>query len=333
MEKHCKRELSISDTIIETVRLVTNTHINPLGILHGGTVLKWMVTAGSMSAMRVARGPALLVHMDNVFFINPVRLGKNAVITAWIDYIGRSSLESTILVEEEDPVTGKRRITTAAHTTYVAVDENIRPRPVDACINPKGEIEDELYSRALKRRKERVKAKELKRVIPLDEGYVLDNHILANPEDAIAYNAMHAGRLLHVLDETAGILAMKYVKGIAVTAAVDATDFIAPILVGEVLDIKAALTYVGRTTVEIGLEVRTFNPFTNEYRHTVTSYFTLVHLSPEGRPSPVPKLEIVDDQQRLIIEEARMRREKRLGLLEFFKREASRIKPPRRYYG
>ncbi|MCE4609880.1 MAG: hypothetical protein F7C36_05845, partial [Desulfurococcales archaeon] len=81
MEKPCKRELSISDTVIETVRLVTNTHINPLGILHGGTVLKWMVTTGSMSAMRVARGPALLVHMDNVFFINPVRLGKNAVIT------------------------------------------------------------------------------------------------------------------------------------------------------------------------------------------------------------------------------------------------------------
>ncbi len=327
MKESCQRKLAISDTVIETIRLVTNTHINPLGIMHGGNVLKWMVTAGSMSAMRVARGPALLVHMDNVFFLNPIRLGRNAVITAWIDYVGNTSMESTILVEEEDPITGKRRLTTAAHTTYVAVDENIRPRPVGACIEPKDEVEEELYSRAIERRRERRK-KVLHSITPLDNKYVLSNHLLVNPEDTIAYNAMHAGRLLHVLDETAGILAMRFVKGVAVTAAVDATDFIAPILVGEVINIKAALTYVGRTTVEIGLDVKTYNPFTGEIRHTATSYFTLVHLSLDGKPSPVPRLEIKESWQKEIVEEAEKRREYRLRLLEFFKREASKIKPP-----
>ncbi len=325
----CKREYTIRDTLIETIRLITNTHINPLGVLHGGHALKWMVTTGSMAAMRVARGPALLAHMDNVFFLHPLRLGRNAVITAWIEYIGRSSMESTVMVEEEDPVTGERRLTTAAHMTYVAVDRHIRPRPVLACIRPDNTLEEELYQRAIERRKQRDRDREKPSLRPIVPGAELENHILVNPEDSIAYNAMHAGRLLHLLDETAGILAIKYAQGPAVTAAVDATDFTSPILVGNIVDVHAAITFVGRSSVEVGISVETTNPYTGNKIHAASSFFTMVHLSPEtGRPAPVPKPPIREAWQEELVREAEERRQRRLERLEFFKREVARIKPP-----
>ncbi len=327
--RECRREFSISDTLLETIRLVTNTHINPLGVVHGGNALRWMVTAASMTAMRVARGPALLAHMDNVFFINPIRLGMNAVITSWVEYIGRSSMELTVLVEEEDPASQERRITTAAHMTYVAVDEGLRPRPINACIKPHGRIEEELYERALERRSHRRRRKPLTRIEPLLPEYRLVNTALVNPEDIIAHNAMHAGRLLKILDETAGILAMKYSRGIAVTAAVDATDFVAPILLGDIIEIDSGITYIGRSSVEVSLTVRTYNPASDTQRLNATSHFTMVHLSPQGRPAPVPRPP-VDLSNHPVAREAEERRRRRLKMLEFFKREASKIKPPRK---
>ncbi|MCE4628610.1 MAG: acyl-CoA thioesterase [Desulfurococcales archaeon] len=326
--QECKRKLSMKDTLLETVRLVTNTHINPLGIAHGGQVLKWMVTAGTMTSMRVARGPALLARLDNVFFINPIRLGMNAVITSWVEYIGRSSMELTVLVEEENPLTGTRKLTTAAHMTYVRVGSDLRPRPISACIEPEGSVEQELYERAIKRRMERERRSPKGVIKPVVEGYEIKNHILVNPEDTVAYGAMHAGRLLHVLDETAGILGMYYSKGIVVTAAVDATDFVSPILQGDIVEITAALTYVGNKSVEVGLVAETVDPFTGKKRINAQSFFTLVSLDTSGKPRPVPKPERYTPDSIDTLREAEERRERRKRLLEFFKREIERIRPP-----
>jgi acyl-CoA hydrolase len=272
----------------------------------------------------------LLAHLDNVFFINPLRIAHNAVITAWTEYVGNTSMEITVLVEEENPMTGERRITTAAHATYVHVDQTLRPAPVNACIEPRGEIEEELYKRAVERRMHRKRKTPLPELKPIVRGYTLTTTFLVNPEDIVAYNAMHAGRLLKVLDETAGILAMKYAKGPAVTAAIDATDFVSPILLGDIVEVNAALTYVGRTTVEIGLNVKTFNPFTGEWRANASSFFTLVNLSPQGKPAPVPQPEISEEWQKTLVREAEERRRRRLELLKFFRQQADKIKPPKR---
>ena len=333
MECEGSRKLAIGDTLVEAVHLVTNRHINPLGVVHGGNALRWMVTTATMAAMRVARGPTLLAHMDNVFFINSIRLGMNAVVTSWVEYIGRSSMEITVLVEEEDPFSGKRKLTTAAHMTYVAVNSKLRPRPVGACIEPQGPLEEELYRRALSRRSRRTRRRPEAGIEPLLDNYRVRTSLLVNPDDTIAYNAMHAGRLLYILDETAGILSMKYSKGVVVTAAVDATDFVSPILVGEIVDIDAAITYVGRTSIEVGLIVKTYNPITDESRATASSFFTMVHLSSEGRPAPVPRPDRFPESKRHVLTEALERRRRRLELLEFFRRETSKIKPPSRARG
>ncbi len=327
----CARTLSISDTVVETIHLVSPTHINPLGTLHGGTALRWIITAGSMASMRVARKPVLVAHMDNVFFLNPVRLGMNAVVTAWVEYVGRSSMELTVLLEEENPLTGDRILTTAAHLTYVAVGSDLRPRPVGACIQPKGDIEEELYRRALERRKSRTRRRDADNIDPprpLAPGLAREASKLVNPEDTLAYNAMHGGNLMKIMDELSGIVGMSLARGPVVTAAVDATDFLTPILAGEILTVYAAITYVGRTSMEVTVKAVKENPKTGERKHAATSYFTMVHLGRDGKPSPVPKPEVREEWQLQLAREAEARRRRRKELLEYFRREITRIKPP-----
>ena len=329
--KQCIRKTSIAETLVETIHLVTASHINPLGILHGGVGLRWMVTTGSLAAMRVARGPALIVHLDNVFFLNPVRLGYNAVISGWVEYVGRTSMEVTVVMEEENPGTGERKLTTAAHMTFVAVDEDIHPRSVPTCLTPSSPFEEELMKRAKERRDRRgprLSPKDLSTPQPLIPEYKLVSYKLVNPEDTLTLNVMHGGRLLYLMDELAGITAMKYARGVMVTAAIDATDFVHPIWVGDILEVYTALTFVGRTSVEVTVKTLTTNPWTGERYHTTTSYFTLVHLGKEMRPAPVPPFKPEQPWQRELYQQALNRRKLRQETLSYFKQSLDKIKPP-----
>ena len=335
MPGQCARRLRIRDTVVETVHVAMPMHSNPIGTLHGGIVLEWMVTASTLAAMRVARRPTVLAGMDHVFFLNPIRIGENAVFTSWVELVGRSSIETTTLVESEDPSTGTRKTTTVAHMTHVAVDERLRPVPVGACVEAKGEVEERLQAEALERRRRRESriagrreaARDLEPPRPLDPEYYLTSYRFAYPEDAVFYNAVFAGKLLYYLDEMAGILGLKYARGPVVTAAVDATDFYAPIRVGDAIEIHAALSYVGRSSMEATLKVIARNYASGDARHTTTSYFTVVHLGSDGRPRPVRPFEAVEEWQRQLLERGAERRRLRLSLLRAL-REAGSLRPP-----
>ena len=111
---------------------------------------------------------------------------------------------------------------------------------------------------------------------------------LVFPEDAVAGRMMFAGTLLLALDEFASIVAVRYARDLVVTASIDALDFHAPIFVGNIVTYKAAINYVGRTSIEVGVRVMAEDPRAGTVRHTCTAYLTSVHIGPDGRPAPVP---------------------------------------------
>ncbi len=328
MRVDCARRLRIRDTVLETINHVLIRHANPLGTLHGGVMLQWMITTATLAAMRLARAPAVLAGMDHIFFLSPVHVGENAILTAWVDYIGRSSMDVTVYVEAENPIKGERRLTTISHMVLVAVNDELRPVPVGVCIEPKGDVEVRLYEAAIERRKQRAGRLERRREAvgdtspprALDPRYSAVSMRFAYPEDAIFHNAVYAGKLMYYLDELAGIIGLRYSGGPVVTAAVDATDFYSPILVGEAIEMHAALTYVGRTTMEVTLKAIARREESGEARHTTTSYFTLVALDESGRPRRVPPYEPREEWQRELFEQAKARRARRLELLEALKK-------------
>ncbi len=333
MGQSCEKAYSPLETATTALFQVLPMHANPLGMLFGGIMEDWMVQAATMEAVRVARRPALLASLDSLYFISPVLVGENVSITSWVDYIGRSSLEISLLVMAENPIMNEFRLTTLAHMVYVAVGKDLRPVPLDVCISPKSHEEEMLYEDAIKRRsarQERIanrKDKVLDVTPPkgLSEKYMVVNEKVVMPEDIMHLNTLFAGRLMRWLDELTALVAERYSRGPVVTASVDSTDFYSPVLLGETVRIYSTLTYVGKSSLEVMAKVITRDEISGIERHTTTSYFTLVHIGPTGRSEPVPPFEPTNDEQKKIIEEAEARRKLRLAELETFKKNADAV--------
>ncbi len=115
---------------VETAQLVlpglTNTH----GTIFGGMLMQWIDIAGGIASSRHAQGPVVTASMDRLHFLGPVQLGEVVILQAQVNYAGKTSMEVGVRVFAEDQVTFERRQTTRAYLTFVAVDENGRPRDV-----------------------------------------------------------------------------------------------------------------------------------------------------------------------------------------------------------
>jgi len=68
------------------------------------------------------------------------------------------------------------------------------------------------------------------------------------------------------------------------------------------------MNYVGRTSMEVGVEVMAQDLITGEVRHIASSYVIYVALDENGKPTSVPPLVPADDEEKAIIERARIRR-------------------------
>jgi acyl-CoA hydrolase len=131
--------------------------------------------------------------------------------------------------------------------------------------------------------------------------------------DANSAGNIHGGTVMKLVDEAAGLSAIKHSRCRVVTAAMDRMTFIVPIQVGELVTFSASVNAVWRTSMEVGVRVDTENPRTGERNHASTAYLTMVAVDDEGNPSRVPPLlaETPEEQRRM--REAELRRANRLA--------------------
>ncbi len=94
-----------------------------------------------------------------------------------------------------------------------------------------------------------------------------------------------------------------------VTARVERFDFLAPAYIGNVVTVDCALNYVGRTSMEVGVEVTAEDLITGEVRHIASSQVIYVALDENGRPTPVSPLIPANAEEKARIARARARRE------------------------
>ena len=131
---------------------------------------------------------------------------------------------------------------------------------------------------------------------------------LVTPEWANFFGKAHGGQVLHLVDNIAYVCAARYAGTVAVTAAVDRVDFYEPIQVGELVNLVARINYVGRSSMEVEINVYAEDIPTGSIRHTTSCHFTMIALK-DGKPTPVPRLicRTREDKARYI--QAKMRRE------------------------
>ena len=139
--------------------------------------------------------------------------------------------------------------------------------------------------------------------------------------DANAHGNVHGGVIMRMVDESAAIVAIKHSQGPrVVTARVERFDFLAPAFIGDVVSVLCEMHYVGRTSMEVGVEVMAEDVITGEVRHIASSYVIYVALDENRKPTPVPPLIPADDEEKAIIERARTRRMRLKKLDEELKR-------------
>lgn len=101
---------------------------------------------------------------------------------------------------------------------------------------------------------------------------------------------IHGGVILSLMDKVAYVCACKHARAYCVTASIDTVDFLQSVEVGELVSLQARVIYVGRTSMVIGITVDSENVTSDLFKHTNTSYFTMVAKDEQNRPLQVPGL-------------------------------------------
>jgi acyl-CoA hydrolase len=81
-----------------------------------------------------------------------------------------------------------------------------------------------------------------------------------------------------------------------VTASTERIDFRTPIHAAEIIEAIAKVIYVGRTSLIVRIQIYAEHPLIGERRVCTIGYFSMVAVDAQGRPVPVPRLLLPDEQ-------------------------------------
>jgi len=114
------------------------------------------------------------------------------------------------------------------------------------------------------------------------------------------------------MDIAGAMAAQRHCNCIVATAAIDSVEFKQPVHVGDIVRLQAVVTWVGRTSMEIRVDVYAEDVRSDEMRFTNKAYLTFVAIGGNGRPTEVPALNVVTPEQQEEHQLAARRRELRL---------------------
>ena len=141
-------------------------------------------------------------------------------------------------------------------------------------------------------------------------------HELVLPNDTNLLGNVLGGRVMHLMDMCAAMSAYKHARSAVVTAGVDQLDFLAPAKKGDIMILKSAINFTGKSSMEVGVRIESENPKTGITQHTVSAYMTFVSLNEAGKPQRViPVIPETDIEKRRYQDgkDRSIQRKKRLG--------------------
>ena len=117
----------------------------------------------------------------------------------------------------------------------------------------------------------------------------------------------HGGEIMEMMDSAAGVVAVRHSHRDSVTARVEGINFYLPIRVYDLVTVNACLTFVGRSSMEVLVEVWSENIVQETRVHALTAYFVMVAVDEMGKPAGVPPLILTSDKERALWEKGKKR--------------------------
>jgi acyl-CoA hydrolase len=132
------------------------------------------------------------------------------------------------------------------------------------------------------------------------------------PNDANPLGFILGGTVMHLIDIAGAIACHRHTRTLLVTAAVDGLEFLHPIKVGDLIILKARVTCVFTTSLEVQVDVFSEETLTGRRLLTSRAFLTFVAIDRDNRRIPVPPLLLDTEEERRLAEDARGRRSERL---------------------
>ena len=133
------------------------------------------------------------------------------------------------------------------------------------------------------------------------------------PNDANPLGFILGGTVMHLIDIAGAITAARHSRRPVVTAAVDGLQFLHPVKIGDLIILKAHVTCVFTTSLEVQVEVFSEETLTGNRRMTSSAYLTFTTIATDGQRAKLPDLIVETDDERRVCGEAQARRAQRLA--------------------
>ncbi|WP_066648870.1 acyl-CoA thioesterase [Christensenella timonensis] len=143
------------------------------------------------------------------------------------------------------------------------------------------------------------------------KGYAETTHIVMSG-DINQLGNLHGGTLMQWVDIIGAVAATRHCRSIVTTAVLDSMDFKHPVPLGGIVTLQACVTWTGRTSLEVRVDVYSEKCNTDEKTRTNTAYLVFVALGYDGKPREVPPFVPNTENERREYGRAQKRREERL---------------------
>ena len=128
--------------------------------------------------------------------------------------------------------------------------------------------------------------------VPVAERHPVEARLLhmVFPDHTNHLGTLFGGQALAWMDMAAFIVASRYARTTVVTARSEQVDFNQPIRKGDLVEVIATIVKVGRSSMNVDVEVITEDLLSGERKLCTRGRFVMIALDPLGRPTAAPAL-------------------------------------------
>lgn len=229
---------------------------NHHGTLFGGAALAMMDKFAFVLASRRLRRTVVTAALSQTQFLSPVPAGHLAEVSGQIVRTGRRSVDVEARLCAEDMLTGERTLCLTGHFAMVAVgDEAETPDavPTLGAVGP-----------------------DVVRVVEI-----------VFPGQVNHQGILHGGQALDWLGKAALVAATRRARQPVVMASSETLDFVAPARVGDIVETRAHVSSVGRSSMWVDVTMTAETPHQAGSRLCTRAAFVFVAIDDNGRPTPI----------------------------------------------
>lgn len=278
-----------------------------------GSVMEWIDKAGYACAVGWAGAYCVTAYVGNVRHRRPIPPGSLIEVQARLVHTGRSSMHVVVTVSSAEVSTRDYTPATTCVLIFVAKGADGRPTAVPQW-QPVSRSDRKLADAALERMDTRARIKQLM----LDEEYTADS---AAPQTTLRFlvptgvvnfgGKAHGGTVMRWIDEAAYACAVAWAGASAqadhaVGVYSGGIHFLAPVRIGDLVEVSARIVLTGPHSMHISTRVSTADPRTPDDL-TLTTQCLSVFVVPgdDGVALPVPVWEPVLPEDVRLHEHAR----------------------------